>query len=119
MLLMRESFYGTTRFDDFAARVGVTEAVAAKRLRELVDAGLLAREPYREPGQRTRHEYVLTESGRDLMPAVLALGQWARKHKPRAGTPELSHDQCGEPVAVELRCTKGHQVPIDELVVSN
>jgi DNA-binding HxlR family transcriptional regulator len=43
MLIMREAFYGTRRFDDFASRVGVTETVAAKRLRELVEAGLLER----------------------------------------------------------------------------
>src|SRR3954462_5285654 len=63
LLLMREAYYGTRRFDDFAERVGITEAVAASRLRELVDAGLLERRPYREAGQRTRHEYVLTPMG--------------------------------------------------------
>ena len=119
MLLMREALYGTTRFDDFAARVGITEAVAAKRLRDLVESGLLARRPYREPGQRTRHEYVLTESGEDLMPAVLALGQWARKHRPRKGSPRLSHAGCGEPAAVQIRCNAGHDVAIDDLVVAN
>ena len=36
-LLMREAYYGTTRFGDFAERVGITEAVAATRLRELVE----------------------------------------------------------------------------------
>lgn len=118
MLLMREALYGTTRFDDFAARVGITETVAAKRLRELVDAGLLSREPYQEPGQRTRHEYLLTESGRDLMPAILALGQWGRKHLPHKGSPELSHVECGQPVSVELRCAKGHTVGVDSLVVT-
>src|ERR1700745_3683773 len=53
-LLIREAFYGTTRFDDFAARVGISEPATAARLRELVDNGLLEREDYREPGQRTR-----------------------------------------------------------------
>src|SRR5215203_990071 len=68
ILLLREASYGTTRFDDFTARTGMTDAVASARLRELVDAGLLERQPYQEPGQRTRHEYVLTESGDDLLP---------------------------------------------------
>jgi len=45
MLLMREAFYGTRRFDDFAHRVGISDAVAAARLRELVEAGLLAKVP--------------------------------------------------------------------------
>ncbi len=119
MLLMREAFYGTKRFDEFAARVGITEAVAAKRLRELVDVGLLSRQPYREPGQRTRHEYVLTQSGEDLMPAVFALGQWARKHRPLEGSPHLTHTECGETVSVEMRCAKDHKVAIDDLLLTN
>src|SRR5260221_10689275 len=75
-LILREAFYGTTRFDDFAERVGISEPVAAARLRELVDEGLLEREPYREPGQRTREHYRLTAKGTDLLPALVALMQW-------------------------------------------
>src|SRR3954452_201534 len=119
LLLMREAFYGTRRFDDFAARVGITEAVAAARLRELVSAGLLERRPYREPGQRTRHEYVLTEMGRDLAPAALALMQWGDKYLTgTAGAPlELTHADCGAPVHVEVRCESGHEVTLGELSV--
>lgn len=119
MLLMREAYYGTTRFDVFAARTGITEAVTAKHLRDLVAAGLLAREPYQEPGQRTRHEYVLTESGRDLIPAVLALGQWGRKHLPRDGSPRMTHDECEAPVTVGLQCANGHTLDADALVITS
>ena len=70
MLIMREAYYGTTRFDDFARRVGITKAATSARLTELVDAGLLTRQPYREPGQRSRDEYVLTDAGIDFMPVV-------------------------------------------------
>ena len=63
MLILREAYYGTTRFDDFCTRVGITRAAASARLNELVDAGLLTRRPYREPGQRARDEYVLTPCG--------------------------------------------------------
>ena len=118
MLLMREASYGTTRFDDFVTRVGITDAVASSRLRELVDAGLLSRRPYREAGQRTRHEYVLTDSGRDLLPALLALAAWGRKHAPKRGTPSFSHAGCGEDVTVTLRYSAGHELEPDELVVT-
>ena len=115
MLLMREAFYGTRRFDDFAGRVGITEAVAAKRLRELVDAGLLERTPYQEPGQRTRHEYRLTEMGRDLAPAALALMQWGDRYLADDGAPlTLRHAHCGAAVEVQVRCTEGHEVPLGE-----
>src|SRR5258705_13645352 len=70
-LIMREAFYGTSRFDDFVGRAEISEPVAAARLRELVSEGLLVREPYREPGQRTRDRYRLTEKGADLLPVLI------------------------------------------------
>jgi DNA-binding HxlR family transcriptional regulator len=110
-LLMREAFYGTTRFDDFASRVGASEPVTAARLRELVGAGLLRREPYREPGQRTRHEYRLTEKGSDLLPAMVALMQWADRWIADDGGPvRLRHRDCKALVGAELRCAEGHVV---------
>src|SRR5581483_4074411 len=57
MLIMREAFYGTRRFDDFVQRVGMAPATASTHLRALTEAGLLQRQPYREPGGRTRDEY--------------------------------------------------------------
>jgi DNA-binding HxlR family transcriptional regulator len=85
MLLLREAFYGVTRFDALTARVGVSEPVAAARLKELVAHGLLAREPYREPGQRTRHAYRLTEKGTELLPVLVALLQWGDRWEPEDG----------------------------------
>ena len=118
MLLLREAYYGCSRFDDFVRLTGLTDAVTAGRLRDLVDAGLLTREPYREPGQRTRSAYALTPSGHDLMPGVFALGQWAAVHVPHRGTPTLSHDGCAAPVNVTFRCSAGHDVVEEDLVVT-
>ena len=115
-ILLREAFYGTTRFDEFVERAGISEAVTAARLRELVDDGLLEREDYREPGQRTRQRYRLTDKGADLFPALVALMQWGdRWLDDRGGPVELRHRGCGEAVAVELRCAAGHSVTPDEL----
>jgi DNA-binding HxlR family transcriptional regulator len=115
-LLLREAFYGTTRFDDFATRAGLSEPVTASRLRELVTNGLLEREDYREPGQRTRQRYRLTEKGAGLFPALAALMQWGdRWLDARGGPVELRHRECGQPVAVELRCAAGHEVSPGEL----
>ncbi len=115
MLVMREAYYGTTRFDDFAERVGMTKAATAARLSALVDAGLLEQRDYREEGQRTRKEYVLTEAGTDLMPVVWALFQWGRKHLPSDTVLELAHHGCGAPVDVEVRCAEGHEVGLDDV----
>jgi DNA-binding HxlR family transcriptional regulator len=117
MIIIREALYGTTRFDDFAERVGITEAVTATRLRELTEAGVLERQPYREPGQRTRHEYRLTRMGRDLAPVILALYQWGGRYLSPDGAPPLtlSHHGCGAEVTVEMACDAGHGVEITEV----
>jgi DNA-binding HxlR family transcriptional regulator len=116
LLILREAFYGTTRFDDFASRVGISEPVAAARLRELVDEGLLVREPYREPGQRTRLAYRLTEKGADLLPVLVALMQWGDKWlQPDGPRVALHHADCGEVVHAELRCAAGHPVSAAEI----
>ena len=117
MLILREAYYGTTRFEDFCHRVGITRAAAAARLNDLVDAGLLTRRPYREPGQRAREEYVLTPAGVDFMPVVWAMFEWGRRHMPNRTPLRLAHADCGAEASVEIRCAKGHHVPADELIV--
>jgi DNA-binding HxlR family transcriptional regulator len=118
-LILREAFYGTARFDDFAERVGVSAPVAAARLRELVEQGLLEREDYREPGQRTRQRYLLTEKGADLFPALAALMSWGGRWLDDDGGPvELVHSDCGERVEVGLRCGAGHRVELGEVGLS-
>ena len=113
-LLLREAFYGTTRFDDFAERVGISQPVAAARLKELVDEGLLEREPYQRPGQRTRMQYRLTDKGADLFPALAALMQWGDRWLGPSGV-ELRHRDCGAEVQAELRCTEGHPLTVSDL----
>jgi len=116
MLIMREAYYGTTRFDDFARRVGITKAATSARLSELVDAGLLRKQPYQEPGQRSRDEYVLTAAGTDFMPVVWAMFEWGRKYLNDTRM-RLTHLDCGAEGTVEIRCADGHDVPADELGV--
>jgi DNA-binding HxlR family transcriptional regulator len=119
LLIMREAFYGTTRFDDFAERVGLSEPATAARLRELVEEGLLEREDYREPGQRTRQRYRLTPKGADLFPVLVALMHWGdRWLDDRGGPVELLHRDCGETVGVQLRCAAGHEVDSSEIDVA-
>ncbi|MFC8526265.1 winged helix-turn-helix transcriptional regulator [Nocardia sp. NPDC057227] len=118
ILIMREAYYGTTRFDGFAARVGITDAAAAAQLRKLTAAGLLAKEPYREEGQRTRHEYVLTPMGRDLLPVVLALMQWGDRYLQDGPAPLLLVEEAtGEAVRVEVRSESGAEVGLEGLGV--
>jgi DNA-binding HxlR family transcriptional regulator len=115
-LILREAFYGTTRFDDFAHRVGLSPAVTAARLQALVENGLLEHEDYRAPGERTRKGYALTAQGADLFPVLAALMQWGDRWLAEAGGPvKLRHHDCGALVDVRLQCRAGHEVPMGEL----
>jgi DNA-binding HxlR family transcriptional regulator len=93
----------------------VTKAAAAARLSDLVEAGLLERRPYREPGQRSRDEYVLTDAGLDFMPVVWAMFEWGQRHLPRSTQLRLTHKECGADATVTIRCAEGHDVPANEL----
>jgi DNA-binding HxlR family transcriptional regulator len=115
-LVLREAFYGATRFEQFVERTGVSEPVAAARLRELAGEGLLERRPYQEPGQRTRHEYALTGKGTDLLPVLAALMQWGDRWALAGGARvELRHAGCGAGVGVSLGCAEGHAVAPGEI----
>jgi DNA-binding HxlR family transcriptional regulator len=114
MMLIREAFYGGRRFDELVRRTGLAETVAAKRLRQLVGDGLMTQRPYREPGARTRHEYLLTERGRALVPLVVALLRWGHEVDGGGRGVELVHAGCGAALVPVVRCQAGHDVPIDQ-----
>ena len=72
----------------------------------MVEAGLLAKVPYKA-GNRTQHEYVLTDAGADLLPVVQALVLWGERHLPHAQPGQLTiiHEGCGRPTASADTCT--------------
>jgi DNA-binding HxlR family transcriptional regulator len=119
LLILREAFYGATRFDEFAKRAQLSDPVTADRLRELVDDGILEREPYREPGQRTRQMYRLTEKGAELLPVLVALMQWGDRWLQDAGPPvQLTHEDCGARITAQLRCEHDHEVGEGEIALA-
>ena len=118
LLIIREAFYGTTRFDDFVEHTRLTTAVVSSRLKTLVSNLVLAPRPYQEAGKRTRIEYVLTEKGDALLPLLLALMQWGSDHILDGG-PVLATDAAsGQQIAMLL--SGGGRVPIsaDQVVIS-
>jgi len=74
ILILREAYYGTKRFDEFEYYIGVAPNILSNRLKKFVDAGIMKRVPLPEHSQR--FEYVLTAKGRDFFPAYLALKKW-------------------------------------------
>jgi DNA-binding HxlR family transcriptional regulator len=104
MLVLREAFYGLCRFDDFARALGCGRGVLSARLKTLTEAGILERREYKEPDQRTRAEYRLTDKGRDLFPAILALSQWSERWTPPPDGPvaRVVSRKSGRPVTVVM-----------------
>jgi DNA-binding HxlR family transcriptional regulator len=112
LLILRESFYGSTRFEQFHSVLNCPRNLLSERLRKLVEEGILERSEYREEGSRARHEYYLTETGLELAVPLLALMQWGDRHQAGPeGPPVIArHAGCGKEVRVEFVCTRGHQV---------
>ena len=79
-MILRASFNGIQHFEDFLSELGIARNILSNRLGKLVDHGILDRRPC--SGDRRRVEYRLTEKGRDLFPALLALLQWGQKYGP-------------------------------------
>ena len=77
LVVLREVFNGIRRFDDMREHTGIPRQVLTNRLAMLVEQGVLRRVPYREPGERERHEYRLTEKGFDLYPVLVPYGSGA------------------------------------------
>jgi len=110
MLIVRDAFLGVRRFDDFQARLGISRNVLTQRLRHLVDHGVLERVLYSE--HPPRHEYRLTDKGRDLWPVLTAMRQWGDAWEAPDGPPLLvEHRGCGHALDAVMTCaTCGHRL---------
>jgi len=78
LLVVRELLLGPKRFTDLRAGIpDISPNVLGQRLRELEEAGLVRRRTLAPPA--AAQVYELTDWGRELEPAVLALGRWASR----------------------------------------
>jgi DNA-binding HxlR family transcriptional regulator len=106
LLILRDAFRGTRRFDDFQDSLGVARSVLTTRLHKLSDAGVLDKLQYSE--HPPRYEYQLTAKGRALFPVLAALQQWGDEWAAGpAGPPvQLVHTPCGHAINPELVCPR-------------
>lgn len=77
ILIIREAFLGTRRFEEFQSRLGIARNILTARLKKLCANEILDRVPVKEGAKR--HEYILTHKGKDMMPLLVALTQWGDK----------------------------------------
>ena len=97
ILILRDAFRGVTRFDGFRESLGVAPNILTRRLKALVESGLLERRRYSE--RPPRDEYILTDRGRDFLPVLLDLLTWGNKHFPPEGLrTQIVDSRTGAPV---------------------
>jgi DNA-binding HxlR family transcriptional regulator len=73
LLIVRDAFDGMTRFSEFQKSLGISKNILTRRLRSLVEKGILVLVSPEHGGAHM--EYRLTEMGRDLFPMMVALRQ--------------------------------------------
>jgi DNA-binding HxlR family transcriptional regulator len=96
ILILRDAFRGVTRFDGFRESLGVAPNILTRRLKGLVESGLLERRRYSE--RPPRDEYILTPRGRDFRPVLLGLLTWGNQHfPPDGGRTQIVDTLTGEP----------------------
>ena len=106
MLIVRELFTGTRRFEDFQAQTGISPHLLSTRLKRLEADGIVRRQAY--SAHPPRHEYRLTEKGLDLYPLILGLRAWGEKwggfpagHQPAL---RILHKACGHETGFQFGC---------------
>lgn len=78
ILVIRDLFFGLTRFDEFQKDLGIARNVLTDRLKKLVDEGIVAK----EPGDGGHPVYRLTDEGRALRKVLVEMAKWGEAHRP-------------------------------------
>ena len=106
LLILRDAFLGTRRFDDFQRQSGMSRHRLSDRLTRLVEDGVFRKEPYQQ--RPLRHEYRLTRKGLALYPVMMMLARWGDDWADDGnGAPvEYLHRNCGQVMRPEMSCSE-------------
>lgn len=118
LLIVREAFLGSTRFEQFHSRLGVARNILTARLEVLTEAGIFDR--IVTSTNARIYDYQLTDKGRDLLSVIAAIMHWGDKWaNPDVGPPIVLVDiKTGQPVPqVLLRRSKGEPIPAHDISI--
>src|SRR5262249_41908662 len=101
VLVLRELFMRSHRFEEIQAQTGATPQMIAARLKKLEADGLVERRRYNQ--RPPRYEYHLTAKGEAFYPVLLALRAWGEQwcKSPGEGRAvHYTHRPCGKPAGL-------------------
>jgi len=116
LVIVRDVLHGRGRFDALRDNLRISEAVLSRRLRAMVEAGLLSRVDYQDGG-RTRQGYAATEAAAELLPILQQLALWGEKHTamPEGGAHmAMIHETCGNETTQGQVCSACGKVLVAE-----
>lgn len=118
MIILRDAFAGFTRFDEFQKSANVAPNILSRRLKELVDDGLLEKVSYSTTPPR--YEYHLTALGRDFRPVILALAEWGNRYfSPEGAQIQLVERKTERPVeAIMVDKATGEPITSEKYVLA-
>jgi DNA-binding HxlR family transcriptional regulator len=103
MMILREAFRGTRRYDVFQRRLGVGRNLLSDRLQRLTTEGIFTRTRYQSAPER--YEYHLTEKGKELYPVLLALMGWGDRYKVEEPPVRMVHKECEHEAELHMVCS--------------
>lgn len=116
LLVVRDALYGVRRYNDFLVHLGIPRAVLATRLQMLTEEGILEKRRYQE--SPPRDEYVATDRGIALWPALRALGRWGREHHGESALRTFHHAECGTELGSYGECPAcATVVPVEDVLM--
>jgi DNA-binding HxlR family transcriptional regulator len=120
LIILRNAFEGMSKFQDFRLTLKIHGTSLSLRLNRFVEQGIMLRQTYTNPGCRTRLEYILTDSGRDLRLPVLAMIQWASlwSNNPKSKKIALVNKEDSLPVYIRFIDNNNREINIDKITYS-
>jgi DNA-binding HxlR family transcriptional regulator len=106
VLVLRDAFLGVRRFEQFVESLGIARNTLTDRLERLVSAGMISAEPYQH--RPLRHEYRLTDKGKDLFDVLMTLWSYGERWNPPSDPDHQRaiHLDCGHEAEAVAHC--GH-----------
>ncbi len=105
LLIIRELFWGSTRFEQLTLHTGMASNVLTTRLNKLLNNDIIQKTVVAEDARR--FDYALTPKGQALFPVLMAVMAWGDQWAGGDFGPlvELRHSVCGKKTRPGAHCS--------------